>query len=193
MGSTKNVEIKNIPILNLKKEFLQHNDLIHSEAFKKAAFNSAVKPLQLQLPPMLWNGMPDELFTLMTQRAIGGLESYVVAAVEYELLKAGRLTDDTKNILSDPFKLGGGAVTVLYNKVPELLSKDAMLSNTSPDLDEKTKKLYKEIRNPIFHGNQLVCSYENYHVLMDAYSHMRLLYSWIDEWYSAFPNDEARY
>jgi hypothetical protein len=173
----------NVPIINLRKEFFQHHDLIHSEEFMCAAFNSTVP---VQLPSMLWSGLPNDLFTLMTQRAISGLEASIVAAAEYELLKAGRLTPDIQDSLDDPFSLRGSAVKVLYDKVPELVSKDVMLSNINPELYEKTRSFYKEIRNPIFHGNQLVCTYESYPVLTNVYEHMRLLHSWIDEWCSVF-------
>lgn len=187
---TFEMETRNVPIVNLRKEFFHHHNLIHSEEFKKAAFNSAVKPVELQLPPILWSGLSNDLFTLMTQRAIGGLETYIVAAAEYELLKAGRLTDDIQDSLDDPFSLGGGAVKVRYDRIPALVREEVMLSKMNQTLYEKTAELYKEIRNPISHGYQLVCSYENYPVLMDVFSHMRLLYSWVDEWYSAFPNEE---
>lgn len=183
------MSMQNIPIINLKKEFIQYHDFICSEEFKAAVFNSAVKPLQL--PSMLWSGMPNDLFTLMTHRAIGGLEAYIVAAAEYELSKVGK-ADANRCGLDNPFSLGSGAVKVRYDCVPGLVGEHIMLSRMDQDLYKKTEEFYKEIRNPIFHGNQLVCSYENYPVLMDVFEHMRLLYSWVNEWHSAFPSEDVR-
>lgn len=183
---TFKIKTTNVPITNLRREFFQHHDLIHSEEFKKAAFNLSVEPVQLQLPPMLWSGLPNDLFTLMIQRAISGLEASIVAAAEYELLKGGPLTDVARTGLDNPFSLGKGAVKVRYDCVPALIKNDIMLSKMNQALYKKTEEFYKEIRNPIFHGDQLVCSYENYPVLINAYSHMRLLYSWIDKWCTAF-------
>lgn len=181
---TFNVMVQNIPIINLKREFFEFHELIHNEAFMKAAFNSAVTPVEL--PSMMWHGLPNDLLTLMTQRAIGGLESYVVAAAEYELCKRGAIADDVQRGLDNPFSLGKGAATVLYDRVPALVSEEFMLSKMNPELSKKTRDFYKQVRNPIFHGSQLVFNYESYPVLKDMFSHMRLLYSWIDEWYTCF-------
>ena len=87
--------------------------------------------------------------------------------------------------MNNPFSLGGrGTVEAFYEKLPALLNDSYRLSNFDPILFATVKAFYKNIRNPIFHGNQLKrAAPENVLAVLNM---IRLIFNWVDSWYTAF-------
>lgn len=181
-----NIETSNIPIVNLRKEFEDYLHLFKTDDFKGRVFNCCNEPVKL--PNLTWHGQPDDLLTLMLQRAVLGVESYLCAAVEYELSGRDALSDELKDKLSNPFSLNNKAVIALYEKMPELVNPSLKLSSYSKQLYDEVVLLYKTARNPIFHGKQVVLSWENYDRVTSAFNLLSFVYDWIDSWYGAFPS-----
>ena len=178
--------LSNIPIINLRREFEAHYRLLGTEQFRAQLYDFTTP---VELPQFKWTGLPDDLLTMMLQRAILGVESYLGAAVEYELTMRQRFTDENKKKMNNPFRLGGeSTVENFYDKLPGLIDGSFLLSNSDPRLYQEVKEFYKSIRNPLFHGHQLAHATPSQ--IASAFDLIRSIYKWIDRWYSAFPNPD---
>lgn len=178
--------LSNIPIINLRKEFEAHFRLLETELFRAQLYDFSVP---VELPQFKWTGLPDDLLSVMLQRAILGVESYLGAAVEYELTKRQLFSEENKEKINNPFKLGGnGTVGNFYNKLPGLVDDSLQLSKSDPQLYKKIWDFYDSVRNPLFHGCQL--SQATLSQMTSAFELIRSIYKWIDSWYSAFQNTD---
>lgn len=131
--------------------------------------------------------MPNDLLTIMLQRTIMGLECYISAAVEYELSKCGHLTTVFEKAIKNPFSLDRKAVVAIYEKLPALVNESLKLSVCDSLTYTEIATLYKELRNPIFHGGQVAFSGDNFDGVVSAFEVFSRVYDWIDSWYTAFP------
>ncbi len=180
-----NVAVSNVPLINVRTEFEQYLRLFRNAGFKQAVFGCRLRPVRL--PSLTWNGLPNQLLTLMVQRTIVGLECYVAAAVEYELSKRGTLPPEVVNSLNEPLSLARNAVVAMYDKLPELVDASFKLSVRKAGLFGEMKAFYKAVRNPIFQGGQVGVSGDDYDHVASAFELMADVYDWIDSWYTAFP------
>jgi hypothetical protein len=179
------LEISNIPIINLRREFDANYALLLGGEFQ-TQINNLARPLKTT--KFIWYGPPQELLTMLMLRAILGLESYALAAVEYEVDRnAISLSVQQRKSLSNPFALGGreSLPDRLYNKLPAFLGQDRTLCKTDLKLWQELRTFYKEVRNPLMHGGQLWRPDAG--AVSEAYSLMARVFEWIDGWYSAFP------
>jgi hypothetical protein len=59
------------------------------------------------------------------------------------------------------------------------------LKTIDKQLFGKTEELYKNIRNPIFHGKEISKVNETFIIgVVSFFDHISQLYDWIDEWHS---------
>ncbi|HMS86106.1 MAG: hypothetical protein ABL983_00745 [Nitrospira sp.] len=175
----------NIPIMNLRKEFEEYLELLKSDDFRETLFDLSKYPVHV--PSMAWDGMPHDLLTLMLQRSILGLEAYVSAAVSYELELKGDLSEQVRGGIDNPCTLNRKLVVAIYDKLPEFVSVENKLSVYNQSLFQELQKFYKNLRNPIFHGNQVESSSETYEQVVLCFELLADIYGWIDTWYRAFP------
>ncbi len=68
----------------------------------------------------------------------------------------------------------------LYNRLPGLLNERYKLCNADAGLWLRTKRFYREIRNPLFHGMQL--SQPAPDAVSQALAFLMELMAWIDTW-----------
>ena len=135
---------------------------------------------------MDWGGNKDTLLTILLQRAIAGIESYIPGAI---MIEAGRrccLEKGDSEFLKNPYKLGGrGTVENYYHRLPSQLCKEFSLKLFDNALWHRNLEFYREIRNPIFHGKEI----ESKRVdgIFHSYIHIQDLYNWIDSWHD--PNN----
>jgi hypothetical protein len=180
-----NVAVSNVPLINVRTEFEQYLRLFRNAGFKQAVFGCRLRPVRL--PSLTWNGLPNQLLTLMVQRTIVGLECYVAAAVEYELSRRGTVPPEVVSSLNDPLSLARSAAVAMYDKLPELVDASFKLSVRRAALFAEMKAFYKAVRNPIFQGGQIGVSGDDYDHVASAFELMADVYDWIDSWYTAFP------
>ena len=190
MRHNADIETSNIPIVNLRREFEDYLCLFETKEFKEQIFNC--RSQAVEVPNLTWHGFPNDLLTLMLQRSILGLESYLGAAVQYELGRRGALSEAAKAKLANPFSLSKKAVVALYEKMPELVDPSLKLSSHSKVLYAELENFYKTARNPIFHGNQITFSGENFDRVALAFDLLASVYGWIDGWYIAFASGGKR-
>jgi hypothetical protein len=122
----------------------------------------------------------------MLRTAILGLESYIVAAVEYQLAARQLLGDAERRALENPFSLDRSAARAFYDKLPALVNKAIPLSRHDQALFERLRSFYKRVRNPLFHGNEVALTGESYDAVAAAFEMLAAVYDWIDSWYGAF-------
>ena len=172
------LRLQNIPLINLRLEFNHHFKLLSNPTFREK-FSSSVVPIQTKY--LIWNGMPDAFLTLIAQRAILGVESYLPSAVSHQAAKKGLLNQDLAKKIKNPFSLrGNGTVNNYYHHLPSLVNPSWSLKVADPPLWEITVRFYKELRNPLFHGNQIDDSGANGTLLL--FQFVDKLYKWIDSW-----------
>lgn len=175
------VTLNNIPIFNLRIEYRKYLQSLQNEEFQ-SQFSFPMKPIKS--PYFTWYGMPSTFLTIILRQAIIGLESYAVWVVYTEAGMNGLLNDDLIKRLRNPFSLGGrGTADNYYNAMPAIINEDYCLRICDNELWEKTKIFYAEIRNPIFHGNEIEVFSGFPMPVLHAYEFIGEIYHWFDSWF----------
>jgi hypothetical protein len=176
------LKLTNIPIYNLLNEFFRWNQEIRSEEFKRQFAIGQRQPIKTSM--LIWGGMPSDLLSLILQRTILGLESYVVAAVWFELGVSGRLTPELNKVVRNPFSITPrqrGTAACYYNALPGILDPKNALEQANNPLWHEIKGFYKDVRNKILHGHQ-IGSHEP-SALFGPFDMIHSTYEWIDTWH----------
>ena len=173
-------KLANIPLWNLLEEFFLFRTTVESEQFKNQLREAGIKPVQT--PLFAWYGQANDLLSLILQRSILGVESYVSAAVWLEM--GGRLTAEMNEKIRNPFKISRGAGTAMsfYHYLPSLLSASLSLRKQQPNLWQEVDAFYRNIRNPLFHGEQL--DTVNPAELTPLLVLIESIYDWIGTWHA---------
>jgi len=175
-----NLEMSNIPLINLRNEFNSFYAELCSKDFRRQ-FAGPLKPIESQY--LTWYGMPPDFLTLILQRGILGVESYLTASVFAEAALKGILTKENLSVFKNPFKLGGRSTADnYYNRLPAIVDRKISLKKCNQELWKTTVRFYSEIRNPLFHGSELNDS--NVEGVLCAYQFLADIYDWIDSWHS---------
>jgi hypothetical protein len=173
------VGISNIPIWNLRWEFLYWLDVLETPDFR-AQFSGRLAPIQSRY--LVWLGMPNDFLTLILIRSVTGLESYISGAAHFELGCRGRLGGEVSKWVRNPHLLGtNGTADCYFNKLPEKLDPSCQLRLQNQKLWSRTKAFYREVRNPLFHGGQLEAS--NYENVVAIFRYLESLYDWVHTWH----------
>jgi len=177
-SDTFNMTLQNIPFINLRNEFARYYHSIKNKSLI-SQFNKFEKPINT--PYMIWKGMDDDLVSIICQRVILGIESYLPGAVYFELILRGAPKE--KIILTrNPFDLGGrGTVDNYYHKLPALIDEKHSLKLFNKELYEKVKIFYREIRNPLFHGYNISGNLAS--GIQSIFDFLAKIYAWIDSWF----------
>jgi len=174
-ANTFDVDLGNIPLIGLRFEYNAYFKLLQNGEFCQQ-FQGKVKPIKT--PYLVWLGMQDDFLTLIMQRAILGIESYLAGAVFIETGLLGTLGKDSIDKAKNKCR---SMVENYYHELPSLVNNEASLKAFDNKLWSKNKHFYSEIRNPIFHGMQL--SNVKIEKFIKLYAHIRDLYVWIDTWH----------
>jgi len=178
-SETFGLTLSNIPHINLRNEFARYYNAL-KEANFIAQFEEAASPIRT--PYLIWFGMPDDLITLILQRAILGVESYLRTAVFIEVHERGLFNKENVLLIKNPFGLGGkGTVDNFFRRLPSLIDKKYSLKLFNNELFHRTVIFYKEVRNPIFHGHNL--SHRDIRGLKRLFDYLSEIYVWIDSWH----------
>lgn len=175
-----NASYSNIPLINLRWEFRDNYNILKDPCFR-CCFKPPLKPIQI--PQLIWLGMPNDLLTLLLQRGILGIEAYIPGAVFHCLGYLGKLKENMKYI-KNPFEIQGarGTASKYYHQLPSLVDSSFSLQSYDQQLWDLTCRFYKQVRNPIFHGKQITQGGPE--AVLDAYELLAELYKWIDHWFS---------
>jgi hypothetical protein len=173
------VKLSNVPIVNLRSEFGVHYRL--AKAHKLLPPNG-MPPRPFSTPYLTWKSMPDMGATLLFVRTLLSLETYMSFAAEFGGAMRGCLTADFRKACRNPFTLGrGGTAHCYFNKLPALIDPVLALSKHSPATWARTKALYTEVRNPLFHGHEL--SELKHDQFARLFEQVADTYRYIDSWY----------
>lgn len=174
------LKLINIRIGRTRIEFNYYYKFVSDKYAEEVVKPSFREPIRL--PNMLWLGLPEDLFTLLIQRAILGIESYLRTSVMYQTAICGKLTPTLAEKLRNPFSFGGGGtVENFYHKLPAQIDSNLSLKIFNPDLYDRNILFYRNVRNPLFHGRQL--SESNIPAIRATFNHLHKLYEWIDSWH----------
>lgn len=174
-------KLANIPLHNLLEEFLLFRDLLASEQFGCQLSSVGLRPVST--PLLEWYGQAEDLLSLILQRAILGVESYVIGAVWIEMGTQGRLTSGMNEKIRNPFRIvrGGGTALSYYHHLPSLLSPTLSLRERQPELWEQVEGFYRHLRNPLFHGQQL--DTKNPADITPFLALIQSIYDWVSTWH----------
>ena len=124
---------------------------------------------------------PDGYFTMLLRSTTVGLECLLKAAAIEELAFTNRLTKPLFHSIRHPSKLSNSMADACYNKIPGLVDAAAALDQHHNELWQLVQRFYREVRNPLSHGDQL------YDVkaesLRGVFGMFDQIYGWIDSWY----------
>jgi hypothetical protein len=127
--------------------------------------------------------MPDDFMTLILQRAILGVEAYLPAALISTAAAIGNLTKDISEKLDKPFSFGSrSAVENIYHRMPCAVHNELSLRHLDHSLYDATIVFYRDVRNPLFHGQQL--RDPDIDKIQNAFLLIAYLYRWIDFWFN---------
>jgi len=173
------LKFSNIPTLNLRMEFNRTYAYLFSDA-AEAALKPPIRAIEV--PMFVWLGMPEDLITLLLQRAILGVESYLPAALKFASAQLQVVTSELFAKLNDPFSFGAkSAASNIYHRMPSAVHPELSLKYLDQELFEKTIRFYKVVRNPLFHGQQLHDT--DIEAIRRAFDHLARIYEWIDYWH----------
>lgn len=174
------LKFENIPLINLRMEFNSTYAFIHSQE-AESCLKPPIEPLRV--PMFIWAGMPDDLMTLLLQRAILGVEAYLPGALIHTSAILGNLSSTLSAKLQNPFAFGGrSAVANIYHHAPAAVHPELSLRHLDKDLYERNVHFYRLVRNPMFHGKQIHDADITH--IRSAFDHVAQIYEWIDYWYN---------
>lgn len=175
------MKFSNIPTMNLRLEFNDTYRFVFSVQAEQA-LNGPVHPVRT--PMFIWGGMPEDLFTLLLQRAVLGVEAYLPGALMHAAAQLGVASKELFAKLHDPFSFGArSAATNIFHRMPAAVHEELSLKHLDQVLYEATVRFYREVRNPLFHGGQLE-SHTSIASIRGAFEHLASLYEWIDHWHN---------
>jgi len=177
---TFGLKFNNIPLINLRMEFNHTYAFLHSPDAEEC-LKAPVKPIRTHL--FIWGGMPDDFMTLVLQRAILGVEAYLPFALVHTSAILGNASKELFAKFKNPFSFGSkSAVANIYDRMPSAVHPELSLRYLDQALYERNVVFYREVRNPIFHGQQL--TQPTISSMREAFLHLAQLYKWIDYWYN---------
>ncbi len=179
MNALFGLEFSNIPTLNLRMEFNRTYAFVFSDA-AEAALKPPLEPVEA--PMMIWLGMPGDLMSILLQRAILGVESYLPAALKFASAQLGIASSELFRKLNNPFSFAGRTTaSKLYHQMPSAVHPELSLQYLNQKHYDRNLSFYKLVRNPLFHGQQL--QEPSIVSLRLAFDHLAITYEWIDRWH----------
>lgn len=144
---------KNIAFIDLREEFRESFSLVRKRKFEK---HFAGQVIPIEAPTCTWYGSPEIFLSILLQRAVVGVESYLPTAVYFMALMNERTELLSHEGIRDPYALRGrGTADNYYNRLPSLYDPKFALQTFDVHLWEQTKQFYRDVRNPLFHGYEL--------------------------------------
>ncbi len=168
----------NVPIVNLRQEFAYHRQVQGDPNFRTRLLEQHGSVYT----EFAAYATKQSFLTNVIQRSISGLESYIRFAATYEAGWERRLSTEFFEKAKNPFRLGGRSiVSNYYDRLPAQIQPSYSLRVANPDLYKLAKRFYEEIRNPLFHGNE-VQNDEDGRGTSRALEFVAQVYDWIDSW-----------
>ena len=180
INETFGLKFSNIPMINLRMEFNKTYGFLHSREAEEC-LKPPIRPIKLSL--LIWGGLPEDLMTLLLQRAILGIEAYLPGALMEASAILGKMSRELFAKLRNPFSFGSkSAVANIYHRMPSAVHPELSLRHLDQQLYERNVIFYRAVRNPVFHGQQL--DHPEISSIREVFLHLACLYEWIDHWYN---------
>jgi len=176
------IELQLVPLINLRIEVSTYGGLFNNEAFLRQ-FSAKRRPNDpISTPYENWYGRSELFLTRIMRSCILNIESAVCTCVYLEAAFRNLLTERIKEGVNNPFTLGARGTTAnVYDSLPALVNEGYRLSKSNPDLWERTKAFYREVRNPLFHGKELKDA--DLGAAKSAIALILELFGWLDFWF----------
>ena len=176
MSDTFGLKFTNIPVVNLRLDFVH----TYRDALERVRRDSSrFKYLDCELS----GHELDQSLSWSIRSSIINLECYVNYAVWYVLGCTENLTPEISQLLKNPYGHKKGICGSYYDTLPSLVDPTLSLRIYDNTLWQRTIALYREVRNPLFHGKDV--SEISASAYFEIIEHIRLIYSWIDSWHKS--------
>jgi hypothetical protein len=181
--SFSGLTLSNVPLINIRFDFNNLLGLFRNEVFRKQFRGFQGKTIPVKTHYFTWHGEPNVLLTHFLREAIVGLESAVSGAVYTEALHR---SEDSRHILEasrNPFGLKRyrGTAACVFVGLPELLDPEYSLKHRKPELWERVKTFYQEVRNPLFHAYEVAS--DDPDPVWQVLEFIWEIYQWLNEWH----------
>lgn len=168
--------IQNIPTINLRQQYLLDRSIVLDADLDNKIhgwrFRTLAQPITVTF------GDPDVYFSNLVRTTILGMECIVRSMVWEEILFANRMTHAALRSLKE--ESARSMAELYYNRLPAHVRESAALKNHDSKLWSVVKEFYRDIRNPLSHGDQLVNVRQE--SLRLAFEMFDSIYAWIDSW-----------
>jgi hypothetical protein len=176
-----------VPILNARIDFNRDCNILSNPEFREQVVRWHFRT-PIHAGYIIWGGDPSMLLTLFLQRAIIGIEAYIPPVVFSAAIQYVRVNTSIANATRDPFSLrGGNATDIIYNVLPGLVDSTFPLRRAHGSVWKQLRRFYERIRNPLFHGSQLITTKYSHVETLDsvlrAFELFKQVYNWVDWWY----------
>ena len=175
------MEILNIPLVNLRFEFLAF-----FRAFEKDEIEGIVnRNVKLLDDPscLLRIHNKETLFTVILQRVILGFEAFYKAAVYEIFLLKGEDAKMLMRLKRDPKQFGKSYCEGAFVKIPGRLNDNYPMDTTNAALYEEVSEFYKDVRNQLLHGGQFhKIAVSEFRRILNMY---KGVYDWLCGWVQA--------
>jgi len=169
----QDIKFGNIPLFNLIGEVAFYYNAFSDESFVEQLYKKRhTAPIKYKW--LVWTKLPWELVAYILQRMFVCFESFLYCACFDHAGKQKKM-----DLLHKRFTLARGTVNSIYKKLPEELNIKSLYAYNAK-LYDNVGKLYKEIRNPLFHG-YTISGYSK-EGLKEIFEVFDLMYKWISEW-----------
>jgi hypothetical protein len=148
------LEISNIPLINLRFEFLTYYDAFQKENIEEV-IDKNIKLLNVPFC-LLPIQNKETLFTSVLQRVILGFEAFYTGAASEILIMREADLKTLRSFKQDPRRWAKDKsyCHAAFIKIPGQLNEDYRLDRRNSRLYDKVRKFYREVRNQLFHGCQ---------------------------------------
>lgn len=168
----------NVPIFNLRQEFTYYRNLFADPEFRSHL---------LQQHGSVYSeyaayATKQSFLTNVIQRCVSGLEAYIRFAAIHQAGWERRLSKEFFQKTKNPFTLGARSIVAnYYDRLPALVQPAYSLRIANPELYKLATRFYSEVRNPLFHGNEVHNDDEG-QATSRVLNFIAQLYDWIDSW-----------
>jgi hypothetical protein len=150
------LRLSNVPLTNIRFDFNSLLALFRSDHFRRQFAGFQGKQIPVKTHYFTWHGRPNLLLTYFLRESIVGLESAISGAIFVEAIDRGMMTPEILEATKRPSSLGKhGTAASVFNGLPALIDVCFRLETMNADLWDRTRRFYKEVRNPVFHAYEI--------------------------------------
>lgn len=172
------LNINNMPMINLRTEFESFFKLVSDPGFRGFIKQH---PREIDINLFVWRGQVGDLLTILLQRSIFGLESYIPGCLKVTHIRLlGPPSKRFSTLVDNPYAAKSDTMRAYYDEAPGMIAEAMRLKNYSRELCSANAEFYRNIRNPLSHGGGIFGA--DIDGVLSVMQHIDRLFRWADSW-----------